>query len=98
MTVAKTVDQYLQSRDIVPEVVRHDFSGCASESAEAAHISGHRVAKGIVLKSEDRMVLVVAPASHHVALSKVREALDADLTFASEAELAPLFPDCETGA
>ena len=98
MTIAKKVNDYLQGHDIVPEVVRHERTGSASETAEAAHISGHRIAKGIVLRSDDRTVVVVTPASQHVALSKVRDAVDAKLDFASEDELTPLFPDCDAGA
>ncbi len=99
MTVAKTVHDYLQAHDLRESVLRHKHTHCSSETAEAAHVSGRKLAKGVVLQTQDDYhLLVVIPAHRRLALDKVSELYGGHLNFADEAELKALFPDCELGA
>lgn len=99
MSVSKTVHDFLESRDLSEAVLRHDPTGCSSETAEAAHIPGRQLAKGVVLTTQDDYhLLAVIPADRMLALDKVCETYGGHLRLADEHELQALFPDCELGA
>lgn len=71
----------------------------AAELARADHVPPSEVAKTLVLRSGDRWILAVLPATRHLDLPRLRElAGDPQLRLASESELAGLFPMCELGA
>jgi Ala-tRNA(Pro) deacylase len=99
MAIPKTVTDYLDQNDIHYGVVVHPLrEGSSMETAQAAHVSGEKIAKGVVLKDSHGYVLAVVPATHAVEVEKVRELTDRQLDLAPEADLAKLFPDCATGA
>jgi Ala-tRNA(Pro) deacylase len=70
----------------------------STHTAEVCHISGDRVAKGIVLRRDGGYLLAVLPASHHISLQDLRIRLDNNVELANEAEIAQLFRDCALGA
>jgi Ala-tRNA(Pro) deacylase len=99
MTVAKTLHDFLEARDLPESVLRHSHTSSSSETAEAAHVPGRQLAKGVVLKTQDGYhLLVVIPTHRMLALDKVSKTYGGHLTLADESELTGLFPDCETGA
>ena len=67
-------------------------------TAEAAHIPGDRLAKGVVLRRNGDYLLAVVPASHHLHLSDLRTELGDQVAMANEAEINRLFGDCAHGA
>jgi Ala-tRNA(Pro) deacylase len=73
----------------------HDF---ATRTAEACHISGDRLAKGVVLRRDGEYMLAVVPASHHLRLSELRTKLGDNVHIADETEINQLFRDCAHGA
>jgi Ala-tRNA(Pro) deacylase len=87
------------SRGIAYQERHHAPAYTGSELAEHEHMSGHRVAKVVVAMADGRPVELVLPATRHVVLEKVAEALGArDVRLASEDEVARYFKDCEIGA
>lgn len=79
--------------------VHHQTAATAQDLAHYEHVSGHRVAKVVAVFADGKPVMLVLPASHRVALGRVREALGAaQIRLAEEADLARLFPDSELGA
>lgn len=99
MTVAKTVHDFLEARELPESVLRHDHTSCSSETAEAAHVPGRQLAKGVVLKAVDGYhLLVVIPSDRMLAVDRVSTTYGSELGLADEAELKSLFPDCEMGA
>jgi Ala-tRNA(Pro) deacylase len=72
----------------------------AQQVAHNAHITGHRIAKVLVLRDDGRKdFMLVLPASRHFDAPVVREATGRMGTrLENEAELHRLFPDCELGA
>ena len=99
MTVAKTLHEFLEARDIPESVLRHSHTSCSSETAEAAHVPGRQLAKGVVLRTQDDYhLLVVIPTHRRLVIEKVTDYYGGSLTLAEERELKALFPDCETGA
>jgi Ala-tRNA(Pro) deacylase len=53
MSIAPTLQKYLASENIQYEVIPHELSMTSARTAETCHISGDRLAKGIVLRRDD---------------------------------------------
>jgi len=70
----------------------------STRTAQVCHVSGDRVAKGIVLRRDGGFLLAVLPASHHIHLQDLRMQLDDKVDLATEDEIARLFGDCARGA
>lgn len=89
----------LDRRGIPYREFHHADAFTAQEVAKREHISGNRVAKVVAAMVDGRPVALVLPASRHVDLERVREVFAArEVRFASEAEMARVFTDCELGA
>jgi Ala-tRNA(Pro) deacylase len=98
MSIAPTLKRYLTAENIQYEEIPHEFTMSSTRTAEACHVSGDRLAKGIVLRRDGDYMLVVMPASHHLRLSELRTKLGDNVDMANEAEINRLFRDCAHGA
>jgi Ala-tRNA(Pro) deacylase len=88
----------LTQRGIPFEELHHVEAYTAQQVAEHEHVSGHRVAKVVVVLADNRPVELVLPASRHVNLDQVATVLGARVRLATEKELEQYFSDCEVGA
>ena len=96
---AEKVREYLLTHGVHYEIADHALAYTAQRVAQAEHVSGHQVAKPVILMADDRFVMAVVPATKHVDLDKARLALECDtVRLATEEEFAPAFADCESGA
>ncbi|NIA25540.1 MAG: deacylase [Gammaproteobacteria bacterium] len=66
--------------------------------AALEHIPGDEFAKTVILMAGTSPIMAVLSANRHVRLSKVAAAVGEEVRLATEAEFAPLCPDCERGA
>jgi Ala-tRNA(Pro) deacylase len=98
MTIAPTLQQYIDEQGIRYDLVPHEPTLSARGSAHAGHIPSDRLAKAVVLNDGGRYKLAVLPASHHLQLSDLRTALGQEVHLASEPEAADVFRDCALGA
>ena len=98
MSIAPTLKRYLAIENIQYEEIQHEFSMTSARTAEASHIPGDRLAKGVVLRRDDGYMLAVMPASHHLRLTELRAQLGDNVDMANEAEINQLFRDCANGA
>lgn len=98
MTIANRLYEYLKDQGSNYTLLGHPHSGSSMETAENAQVPGDALAKGLVLKDEAGILLVVAPSDHHVELDRLNAHLGRQLSFVAEPELADIFPDCELGA
>ncbi len=98
MTVAKTLTNYLKEKGVVYEMMEHPHTSTSMETAHAAHLPAHQIAKAVVLKDKAGYVLGVVPANHSLEIEWVNEVLGRSLEMAEEKEFAALFTDCEVGA
>jgi Ala-tRNA(Pro) deacylase len=77
----------------------HRLAYTAQAVAASEHVPGKQVAKVVVVFADDRLVMLVLPASYRIDLMQVSAAIGArSVYFAGEGELAAVFPDCEVGA
>lgn len=98
MDIANSLRNFMLTEGVKYDVLRHAHTSCSSETAEAAHIPGDRLAKAVLLEDESGYVLAVLPASRRLALGALHHALQRRLGLATEDEVGELFRDCELGA
>jgi Ala-tRNA(Pro) deacylase len=97
MSIAPTLQRYLD-QTITYEVIPHEPTMSSTRTAEVCHVSGDRVAKGIVLRRDGGFLLAVLPASRRIHLQDLRTQVGDSVQFATEEEIAELFRDCARGA
>src|SRR6516165_7388398 len=99
MATPMWIRKMLELRGIAFEELHHPEVYTAQEVAQREHVSGHRLAKVVVVMADGHPVELVLPASRHVNLDRVRMVLQAhEIRLATEAEMEKYFTDCEVGA
>lgn len=98
MTVTSTLQSYLRENGVEPHTVTHEKTPNSSRTAQASHISGDRLAKGVLLKDGGDYLLAVVPATHHIEMDRLSELTGRQWRLAEEDEVADVFPDCAIGA
>jgi len=99
MATPMWIRKMLELRRIPFQELHHSEAYTAQEVAQREHVSGHRVAKVVVVLCDGRPVELVLPASRHIDLERVRTVLQAHgVRLATEAEMEQFFTDCEVGA
>jgi Ala-tRNA(Pro) deacylase len=97
--VPASITRYLEHHGVNFSVVEHSIAYTAQEEAAATHVPGREWAKAVVCMVDDQPTLAVLSADRLVDLERFREACHAkSVRLASEAELQPLYSDCELGA
>src|SRR5689334_2323923 len=99
MSVTRWLKRILDHHAIPYEERHHAPTFTSLHLAEAEHVSGHRVAKTVILANRGHPLAVVLPASAHLDLQRLREVVGtADLRLATEEEIAQWFKGCPPGA
>jgi HD-like signal output (HDOD) protein/prolyl-tRNA editing enzyme YbaK/EbsC (Cys-tRNA(Pro) deacylase) len=94
MAIAARIKSYLDKRRILYDV--HELVPFISllQAAEVGQIPPEFLAKGVVLKDELGLILVVLPASHGVDADALSKLLHRKLELAEEEQIETAFPDC----
>lgn len=98
MGIALRLRQYLDDRHIDYDVLAHGFADTAAGLAEAAHVPGDHLVKGVVLKDDSGFLMAVLPATHHIDFDTIGERLGRPVQLATEDDTKAVFDDCEIGA
>jgi Ala-tRNA(Pro) deacylase len=99
MPAATWIEDLLEQEGVSYETLHHPEAFTAQEMAQREHVSGHHVAKVVVIMADDRPVELILPASRRVRLDQVRQLLGAqEARLATEEEMDRCFADCERGA
>jgi len=98
MSIAPRLQEYLTAQNIDYREIPHEPTMSSNRTAQACHISGDSLAKGIVLRRDGGYMLAVMPASHRLHLSELKTRLGEDIEMADEEEIKELFRDCAHGA
>jgi Ala-tRNA(Pro) deacylase len=97
MTVAKRLGEHLAKTGVAFDLTSHPWTASSNRSAQAAHVTGERVAKAVVLHDDQGYVLAVMPSTHRLELDSLQRFLDRRMNLATEGEIVKLFDDCELG-
>lgn len=95
---AERLKAFLDQNGIRYELIQHSPAFTSQEIAAAAHLSGRRLAKTVVVKIGSELAMVVIPGSEHVDLNRLAEITGRPTVLATEEEFRSRFPDCELGA
>ena len=99
MACKERLEEYLQGQGVGFQSMRHPEVYTAQEVAAAQHISGHQLAKVVMVRADDEMAMLVLPASYRVDFGKLKTFLGVKKArLAKEEEFGGIFPDCEIGA
>ncbi len=91
--------EFLDQNQVKHVTISHSLAYTAQEIAASAHIPGKELAKTVVVLLDGKMALAVLPASYHVDLNRLKEAVGAQKAeMASEKDFQDRFPGCELGA
>lgn len=93
------IQEYLQGQRVWFETLLHVPVPSATKFAQSLHVPGRLVAKAVLLKTRDRFVLAVLPATSRIDMARMGEVLsERELALATEDEVMTIFGDCERGA
>ncbi len=99
MLCRERLQRMLEEAGVPYQLMVHPVAYTAQEVAAHLHVSGYQVAKVVMAKVDDRLVMLVLPAPYRVDLERLCRALGAaSARLAHEPEFAEVFPDCEVGA
>jgi Ala-tRNA(Pro) deacylase len=91
--------EFLDNHQVEYSTVEHSPAYTAQEIAAISHIPGKELAKSVIVKMDDKMVMAVLPASRRINFSRLKEITNAKtVELATEREFVELFPDCQLGA
>ena len=99
MTVLKKLKEYLEKNQVSYEVGYHARVYTAQEVAASQHVPGKEMAKVVMVKANEKVIMLVLPASYQVDMKKLKDVLNSKkVGMIREEDFQELFPDCEIGA
>jgi Ala-tRNA(Pro) deacylase len=98
MAIAITLQQYLEDHDIRYDVLVHQRTVTARQTARACEIPKDRLAKAVLMRDGQGYVVAVLPASCRLDKAQLWRLLHRPVELASEEEAEGLFRDCDRGA
>lgn len=99
MSISRTLKTYLDREGVPYDVLPHPEAYRAGIIAQTLHAPENEMTKVVIVKVNERFVMLVLPASRNVDLHRLREVFVAHrVRLATEDEFKGLFPDCEVGA
>lgn len=98
MSIAPTVQMFLDRQHVPYRVLHHTYAETMMSSAIAAQLPARQVAKGVVLKDEEGFVMAVVPSDRMVDLDAINRRMNRLLEPASQQDVKILFRDCAAGA
>jgi Ala-tRNA(Pro) deacylase len=98
MSIAHTVQTFLQANKISYEVLPHRRTRASRETAHTLHVPAERMAKAVILGDRQGYLMAVLPSSRHVDVQELSQTLGRDLAVVPEYRLGVLFEDCAFGA
>jgi len=96
---ANKLIQSLNAHQIKYRLVSHAPAYTAPEVAQSAHIKGDQLAKAVILDADNRLIMIVVPASYQLDLETLKREVHAmSLKLCPIARFSEMFPTCELGA
>lgn len=98
MAMSATLRRYLDQRSVPYELLTHRPTFTTTRTAEAAGVSGDKLAKPVVIEDADAYIVCVIPATRRLDFTALHRALGRQVGLATGSEVETLFRDCATGA
>jgi len=89
----------LKENKITFQLFSHKEIYTAQELASIHHVSGKSLAKVVMIKADDELIMVAVGAPYKVDLNKIAQLLKAEkVDVANERDFKDIFYDCDIGA
>jgi Ala-tRNA(Pro) deacylase len=99
MMPVRKLKEFLDSHKVKHVSIGHSIAYTAQEIAESAHLSGHEIAKVVIVKLDGEMAMAVLRGTDKVDLDLLRGAAGAEKAeMAAEHEFQARFPGVDPGA
>ncbi|MCM8784207.1 MAG: YbaK/EbsC family protein [Candidatus Omnitrophica bacterium] len=99
MGIPRKIINYLKKNKVNYKTLKHEIAYTAQEIAALQHVSGNRVAKTVLIKTDKNFLLAVLPATYLIDFNKIKKIAKVKKTMlAKEEDMNKLFPDIEPGA
>ena len=98
MSIAPQLKQHLDEARADYELIEHAPTKSSLESATASDVPAEKIAKAVLLDTEDNYLLAVLPSDRRVELSELRSELGHKPRLVGEEEIKGIFKDCDLGA
>ena len=99
MSIPSRLSNYLDQRGARYETCVHKPSRTSAETARAAQVLPHQLAKSVIVEDDEGCVMAVVPADKTVMLGHPCRLLGRkELRLSDETRIAILFEDCDRGA
>ena len=93
------LEKFLESRHAVYEMILHSAAVTAQEQAAVMHVPGRSVAKVLIVKERDGVVMAILPAASDIDLDRLKGLIGhGDVRLASVEEIGAVVPDCPAGS
>lgn len=97
MNALHRIERYLDQHMIPFEIIVHPHTATSAETARAAGIPAHRLAKGVLLDGLGCRMVAMIPADQEVRLGKLAHEHGMPFSLADAEETTALFRGCEPG-
>jgi Ala-tRNA(Pro) deacylase len=98
MTIARKLNKFLAENQADYELIEHDPTLSANETASVCEVPAWQMAKAVLLDTDQDYLLAVLPANRRLELAELRSELGSKPHLVEETDLARIFDDCEFGA
>ncbi|SPJ17494.1 hypothetical protein SBBP2_320004 [Burkholderiales bacterium] len=72
MSIPSRLANYLEQRGAHYDICAHEHSRCSAETARAARVPAHQLAKSVIVEDDDGCVMAVVPADRNNAVRRLR--------------------------
>lgn len=97
--IAEKIRAFLDQNGVRYVTIKHSPAFTAQAVAQSGHIPGKEMAKTVIVKVDEKMAMVVLPASRRVALDELAAVVGSNnVRLAHEYEFKDVFTGCEVGA
>src|SRR6476469_7069942 len=95
MSVSANIATFLDANNIRYSTTKHSLAYTANEVAAAAHVSGRKLAKTVIVVVDGSLAMVVVPATAHVSLAQLQKFVGANsVAIAAEPDFSGTFRGC----
>lgn len=99
MAISERLQTYLKQAKVRYTVAKHPTAYTAQELAAAQHVPGRRMAKCVLVTTDQGPLLAVLPATQRIDFKLLKTAARAKtVRIATEADIKQRFPDVDVGA
>jgi len=99
MVVAAKLKNFLDESKVRYHVLKHHEKFTSPEIAQALHVPGQLLAKVVMIRAMEQLLMAVLPANRKVDLQRFAHVAGVPAcSLATEDQFKNAFPDCEVGA